>query len=121
MSESYGRRGEVGTTVVEKVSGMSNAENECPFLQVNGGAIRGNLVDTEPFGHEKGAFAGALAQKRGRFERASNRTIFLDKLASSPPRPRCASQEDRAWAGPRPVPMNIRIESATHRSLEQMM
>ncbi len=98
-----------------------------PFVKVNCGAIPDNLIDSELFGHEKGAFTGALSLKRGRFERADGGTIFLDEVGEL----RLDAQvrllrvlqekEIERVGGTGPVRLNIRIIAATHRNLEALV
>ena len=59
--------------------------SQAPFIKVNCGAIPETLIDSELFGHERGAFTGAVTQKRGYFERAHKGTLFLDEVAELPP------------------------------------
>ncbi len=68
----------VGKEVIANAIHYSSQRKNGPFIKVNCGAIPENLIDSELFCHEKGAFTGALNRKRGRFERAHNGTIFLD-------------------------------------------
>ena len=68
----------VGKDVIANAIHYSSKRSSGPFVSVNCGAIPETLIDSELFGHEKGAFTGALSQKRGRFERANTGTIFLD-------------------------------------------
>lgn len=72
---------EVIATAIHNLSPRRNG----PFIKVNCGAIPESLMDSELFGHEKGAFTGALFQKRGRFERADGGTIFLDEIGELTP------------------------------------
>jgi transcriptional regulator with GAF, ATPase, and Fis domain len=74
----------VGKDVIANAIHYSSFRNNAPFVSVNCGAIPETLIDSELFGHEKGAFTGALAQKRGRFERADAGTIFLDEIGELP-------------------------------------
>ena len=74
-----------GKEVVARVLHRYSSRASGPFLPVNCGAIPETLVDSELFGHERGAFTGATAQKRGRFERAAGGTIFLDEIGELPP------------------------------------
>lgn len=98
-----------------------------PFIKVNCGAIPETLIDSELFGHEKGAFTGAIAQKRGRFERAHGGTIFLDEIGELPPEAQVRllrvlqEKEIERVGGSNPVKVDIRIVAATHRNLESMM
>jgi transcriptional regulator with GAF, ATPase, and Fis domain len=117
----------VGKEVVARVLHRYSARAEGPFLPVNCGAIPEMLIDSELFGHERGAFTGATAQKRGFFERASGGTIFLDEIGELPP----ASQtrllrvlQDHTFervGGGTTMKADIRIVAATHRDLEAMV
>lgn len=97
------------------------------FITVNSGAIPENLIDSELFGHEKGAFTGAIEQKRGRFERADKGTIFLDEIGELPlpaqVRMLNVLQERRIErvGGSKSIPVDIRIIAATHRNLQDMI
>jgi transcriptional regulator with GAF, ATPase, and Fis domain len=74
----------VGKEVIANAIHRWSPRRGGPFIKVNCGAIPETLVDSELFGHEKGAFTGAVAQKRGRFERAHRGTIFLDEIGDLP-------------------------------------
>jgi transcriptional regulator with GAF, ATPase, and Fis domain len=84
-------------------------------------------VDSELFGHEKGAFTGAVSQKRGRFERADKGTIFLDEIGELPLQAQVRllnvlqNREIERVGGTSSIPVDIRIISATHRDLEEMI
>ena len=116
-----------GKEVVANAIHETSGRNDKPFVKVNCGAIPEGLIDSELFGHEKGAFTGAVSQKRGRFERAHTGTIFLDEIAELP----MAAQvrllrvlqhhEVERVGGSEPVPIDVRIISATHRNLEAMV
>jgi transcriptional regulator with GAF, ATPase, and Fis domain len=98
-----------------------------PFIVVNCGAIPENLVDSELFGHEKGAFTGALSRKRGRFERANGGTIFLDEVGELQPEAQVRllrvlqEKEIERVGGTEPIKVDIRVIAATHRDLEAMI
>jgi transcriptional regulator with GAF, ATPase, and Fis domain len=94
---------------------------------VNCGAIPDTLIDSELFGHEKGAFTGALSQKRGRFERADKGTILLDEIGELPPQAQVRllrvlqDKEIERVGGTKTIPLDIRIIAATNRNLEEMV
>lgn len=75
----------VGKEVVANAIHYSSLRAPHPFVNVNCGAIPESLIDSELFGHEKGAFTGALTKKRGRFERADKGRLFLDEVGELPP------------------------------------
>ncbi|MBN1612549.1 MAG: sigma 54-interacting transcriptional regulator [Polyangiaceae bacterium] len=98
-----------------------------PFVKVNCGAIPENLMDSELFGHERGAFTGALARKRGRFERAHGGTIFLDEVGELMPQAQVRllrvlqDREIERVGGVEPVRVDLRVIAATHRDLPAMV
>ena len=98
-----------------------------PLIKVNCGAIPESLLDSELFGHEKGAFTGAVSRKRGRFERADGGTIFLDEIGELAPEAQVRilrvlqEKEIERVGGSESVKVNIRIIAATHRNLEAMV
>jgi transcriptional regulator with GAF, ATPase, and Fis domain len=117
----------VGKEVVANAIHDLSPRRDGPFIPVNCGAIPENLLDSELFGHEKGAFTGAVARKRGRFERADHGTIFLDEVAELPAQAQVRmlrvlhNREIERVGGTRPVHVDIRIIAATHRNLEEMV
>lgn len=121
--------GETGTgkEVVASALHRLSQSNQGSFVKVNCGAIPESLVDSELFGHEKGAFTGATSRKIGRFERANNGTIFLDEVAELKPEVQVRllrvlqEGEIERVGGTDPVKVNIRVIAATHRDLESMV
>jgi len=117
----------VGKDVIANAIHYSSSRSEGPFVNVNCGAIPDSLIDSELFGHEKGAFTGALAQKRGRFERANKGTIFLDEIGELPPQAQVRllrvlqTKEIERVGGSKTIPLDIRIIAATNRDLEKMI
>jgi transcriptional regulator with GAF, ATPase, and Fis domain len=122
-------RGEtgVGKDVIANAIHYSSPRREGPFIKVNCGAIPETLIDSELFGHERGAFTGASSQKRGFFERAHQGTIFLDEVGELPPAAQVRMlrviqyREIQRVGGSASIPVNIRIIAATHRNLEEMV
>ena len=95
-----------------------------PFIAINTAAIPKDLLESELFGHERGAFTGAQAARRGRFEQADGGTLFLDEIGDMPAdlqtrllRVLCDGQFYRV-GGHQPVKVNVRIIAATHQDLE---
>ncbi len=96
-------------------------------MKLNVAAIPSGLIESELFGHEKGAFTGAISQKRGRFELAHEGTIFLDEIGDLPldTQPKLLrllqEQEFERVGGTRTIEVDIRVIAATHRNLEEMV
>jgi hydrogenase-4 transcriptional activator len=117
----------VGKEVIAHNIHSMSLRADGPFIRVNCGAIPDNLIDSELFGHEKGAFTGATAQKRGRFERAEGGTIFLDEIGELPLQAQVRllsviqNREIERVGGTKTIPVNVRILSATHRNLSEMV
>ncbi|MCP4199680.1 MAG: AAA domain-containing protein [Proteobacteria bacterium] len=117
----------VGKDVLANAIHAISPRRERPFITVNSGAIPANLIDSELFGHEKGAFTGAGQQKRGRFERAHTGTIFLDEIGELPPEAQVRllrvlqNKEIERVGGTRSIKVDVRIIAATNKNLEDMV
>jgi len=117
----------VGKEVIANAIHYISPRREAPLIKVNCGAIPDNLVDSELFGHERGAFTGAITQRRGRFERADKGSIFLDEIGELPPAAQIRllrvlqHKEIERVGGTRTIPVDVRIIAATHRSIEEML
>ncbi|MGD2123384.1 MAG: sigma 54-interacting transcriptional regulator [Gemmatimonadota bacterium] len=117
----------VGKDVIANAIHLGSPRREGPFIPVNCGAIPSSLLDSELFGHEKGAFTGALGRKRGRFERASGGTILLDEIGEMPLDAQIRllrvlqHREIERVGGAERIPVDIRIIAATNQSLEAMV
>ncbi|MEL6980343.1 MAG: nitrogen regulation protein NR(I) [Pseudomonadota bacterium] len=98
-----------------------------PFLAVNMAAIPRELIESELFGHEKGAFTGATERARGKFELAQNGTLFLDEIGDMPPEAqtrllRVLQEGEFVTVGGRqPIKTNVRIIAATHQDLRRLI
>ncbi len=98
-----------------------------PFIALNMAAIPKDLMESELFGHEKGAFTGAAALRRGRFEQADGGTLFLDEIGDMPAETQTrllrvlADAEFYRVGGITPVKVDVRIIAATHQNLEQLV
>ncbi len=117
----------VGKEIVANAIHNLSLRREGPFIRVNCGAIPDTLVDSELFGHEKGAFTGAVALKRGIFERSDKGTVFLDEIGELTLQAQVKMlrvlqhKEFERVGGSGPVKVDIRIVAATHRNLEDMV
>ena len=117
----------VGKEVIANAIHYASPRRNGPLIKVNCGAIPDSLLDSELFGHEKGAFTGALERKRGRFERAHGGTIFLDEVGELPPAAQVRllrvleSHEFERVGGTSPISADVRVITATHRNLPEMV
>jgi len=119
--------GESGTgkeKVAQAIHDLSTRKNG-PFVKVNCAAIPATLIESELFGHEKGAFTGAIEKRKGRFEQADGGTIFLDEIGELPlgmqvKLLRVLQEKEIEYVGGNaPKKVNIRIVAATNRNLEK--
>ena len=121
--------GETGTgkELVARAIHELSSRSRGSFVKVNCAAIPGSLLESELFGHEKGSFTGAVAQKIGRFELADNGTLFLDEIGEMPlelqPKLLRAiqDQEFERVGGNRTIRTNVRFVAATNRDLKGMV
>src|SRR5262245_32269659 len=116
-----------GKEVVARAIHARSQRAAGPFLRVNCGAIPPGLLDSELFGHERGSFTGALAERRGWFERADRGTLFLDEIGELPLEAQVRLLrvlQDHTLervGGHRPVSVDVRIVAATHRDLRGLI
>ena len=116
-----------GKEVVAKLIHDLSPRRDGSFVPVNCGAIPSELMESEFFGHKKGSFTGAVADKQGLFQQANGGTLFLDEVADLPLAMQVkllrAIQEKtvRAIGDTKEVPVDIRILSATHKDLNQLV
>ncbi len=119
--------GETGTgkELVARAIHRNSRRRDGVMVKVNCGALPSGLVESELFGHEKGAFTGATARKKGRFELAHDSTIFLDEVGELPPETQTKllrvlqEQEFERLGGSETVKINVRVIAATNRDLEE--
>jgi len=116
-----------GKEVIAEAIHKTSARRDRPFIKLNCAAIPFDLLESELFGYEKGAFTGAFAQKVGRFEMADTGTLFLDEIGDIPlalqPKLLRVLQEkefERLGSG-KTHRINVRLVAATHRNLEEMV
>ncbi|MEH0018250.1 MAG: sigma 54-interacting transcriptional regulator [Desulfobacter sp.] len=116
----------VGKEILAEAIHSGSPLSDKPFIRVNCGAIPDGLIDSELFGHEKGAFTGADKKYLGRFERAHQGTLFLDEIGELPLQAQVRllrvlqNKEIERVGGSRPIPVNVRVISATNKDLGAM-
>jgi formate hydrogenlyase transcriptional activator len=122
-------QGETGTgkELIARALYQLGTRRHHPFLKVNGAAIPAGLLESELFGHERGAFTGAIERRLGRFELAHQGTLFLDEVGDIPldlqPKLLRVLQEQafERVGGTRTIGVDVRLVAATHRDLAQMV
>ncbi len=120
-------RGESGTgkELVANSIHYNSLRSKQPFIKVNCAALPSTLLESELFGHEKGAFTGAIYQKQGKFELAHNGTIFLDEIGSIDLEAQAKllrvlqEKEFERVGGRKTIKVNVRVITATNKNLEQ--
>jgi sigma-54 specific flagellar transcriptional regulator A len=116
-----------GKEVIARNVHLLSGRASGPFVPVNCGAIPGELLESELFGHEKGAFTGAISSRKGRFELAQGGTLFLDEIGDMPLQMQVKLLrvlQERVYervGGNKPIKADVRIVAATHRNLETMI
>ncbi|MCU7846114.1 MAG: sigma-54 dependent transcriptional regulator [Candidatus Thiodiazotropha sp. (ex Monitilora ramsayi)] len=115
----------VGKEVVATLIHNNSLRSQGPMVKVNCAALAPNLIESELFGHEKGAFTGASKQRIGRFEQAQKGTIFLDEIAEVSPEIQVKllrvlqEREIERVGGMEPIPLDVRVIAATQVVLEK--
>jgi DNA-binding NtrC family response regulator len=113
-----------GKELVARVIHQMSPRREKPFVPVHCAALAETLLESELFGHERGAFTGAVASRKGRFELADEGTIFLDEMAEIPPSVQVKllrvvqERELERVGGTKTLPVDVRILSATNKNLK---
>ena len=121
--------GESGTgkELVASALHLHSPRSKNPFIAINTAAIPKDLLESELFGHEKGAFTGATGQRLGRFEQANGGTLFLDEIGDMPADLQTrllrilAEGEFYRVGGHIPIKVDVRVIAATHQNLEQLV
>ncbi|MBO0724853.1 MAG: sigma 54-interacting transcriptional regulator [Blastocatellia bacterium] len=119
-------RGESGTgkEMVARAIHLNSPRANGKFIAINCAVLPENLIESELFGHEKGAFTGAIAQKKGKFELADGGTVFLDEIGELAPKLQAKllrvlqENEFERVGGLRPIKLNARLIAATNKDLE---
>jgi len=122
-------QGESGTgkELVSKSLHKNSPRHDMPFIALNMADIPKELIESELFGHEKGAFTGAVEQRIGRFEQANGGTLFLDEIGDMPLETQTrllrvlSNKEFFRVGGDKPIKVDVRILAATHQSLESLV
>jgi DNA-binding NtrC family response regulator len=122
-------RGETGTgkELIARAVYQHSARAKAPFVAINCAAIPENLLESELFGHERGAFTGADQRRIGRFEQANKGTLFLDEIGDLPANTQVKllrvlqQQTFQRVGGSEPISVDVRVIAATHRNVEAMI
>lgn len=122
-------RGETGTgkELVAHAVHINSQRESGPFVRVNCASLAQGILESELFGHEKGAFTGAMSQRQGRFELANGGTLFLDEVGDIPMDVQIKllrtlqERELERVGGSETIKVDVRVISATHRNLEKMI
>ena len=122
-------RGETGTgkELIARAIYQHSPRARAPFIAINCAAIPENLLESELFGHERGAFTGADQRRIGRFEQANKGTLFLDEIGDLPPNTQVKllrvlqQQIFQRVGGSEAISVDVRVIAATHRNLEAMI
>jgi DNA-binding NtrC family response regulator len=121
--------GETGTgkELVARAIHEKSPRHEHPFITLNCAAVPAELIESELFGHEKGAFTGAAVKHLGKFEQADGGTLFLDEIGDMPVAMQAKllrvleEGEVERVGGDKPIKVNVRVVVATHRNLEDLV
>jgi DNA-binding NtrC family response regulator len=122
----YGESG-TGKELIARALHLNSSRASKPFIAVNCGAIPHELLESELFGYEKGAFTGAVNARAGRMELANEGTIFLDEIGDMPTVLQVkllrvlAEREIDRLGSTKPTPIDVRVITATHRNLEDLI
>jgi len=122
----YGESG-TGKELVARALHAGSERRDGPFIRVNCGALSESLLDSELFGHEKGAFTGAEKRRRGRFELAHGGTLFLDEIGTVAPQTQIRllrvlqERELERVGGEETIPVDVRIIAATNKSADRLL
>jgi two-component system NtrC family response regulator len=114
-----------GKELIAKAIHYDSPRKERPFISVNCGALTETLLESELFGHEKGAFTGAISMKKGRFELADGGTLFLDEVGEMPPALQVKllrvlqEMEFERVGGTKTIEVDVRVLSASNRKLKE--
>ena len=114
-----------GKELIAKAIHYDSPRKKRPFISINCGALTESLLESELFGHEKGAFTGAIAMKKGRFELADEGTLFLDEVGEMPPPLQVKllrvlqEMEFERVGGTRTIKVDVRVLSASNRNIKE--
>lgn len=122
-------RGEsgVGKELVAHAIHYNSHRSTAPFIRINCAALPENLIESELFGHEKGAFTGAISTRKGRFELANKGTLFLDEIGDLPIQTQVKllrvlqEREFERLGGEKSIKVDVRIIAATSRDIEELI